>query len=486
MRILKILTIAAIFFISSQSFAQMPQMFAPPQNFAPESDGCDNINDDVINAILVEITKKGSDYSIKNLPDCYRLNRKLILKAALIDPVQFDSAHDLLKEDDLFVRRLLKGANPAVLQYASPKLRSSKNFMERATYLSRDSLQYADPMILDNKLFMRHMIGVDSRNYIYASERLRELPEFAKMAFYDNGSLLSHAPQKIKSDKELVKIAVQSNISAFDFASDELKKDKDLLAIISKNPSIKFSEEKKEKLKEFIRKNYVIEEVKKNLGYVLTDRAKFSEKNKIIDRNYITKWHKNLNFKNSGISEEMRLITVDSRNYPILWKEDLKKYPSLIPKIEKFFHDKNIDQNTIDNLSITYFWKVKKNPETLVLNVYLLRDSKDADLGPDFSDITSLTVILIKQGKKWRASVVEVIFDSEWKVDPAYQNGHKKYIFWDLYSENKKDKKPKIIFKVEDKFREYFEVFEEQSGGKYEMVFYYDPLNELEKAESLN
>ena len=31
-------------------------------------------------------------------------------------------------------------------------------------------------------------------------------------------------------------------------------------------------------------------------------------------------------------------------------------------------------------------------------------------------------------------------------------------------------KELKIIFKVEDKFDDYFEVFEEQNGGKYQMI----------------
>jgi hypothetical protein len=39
---------------------------------------------------------------------------------------------------------------------------------------------------------------------------------------------------------------------------------------------------------------------------------------------------------------------------------------------------------------------------------------------------------------------------------------------WDLYLNDKKDKNPKIIFKVSDPFGEHFEVFEEQKGGKYQ------------------
>jgi hypothetical protein len=215
---------------------------------------------------------------------------------------------------------------------------------------------------------------------------------------------------------------------------------------------------------------------KKNLGWTISNRAKFFEKNKIITRNYITKWHRNINFEDEKIREELRLISADSRNYPILWKEDFKKYPDLIKKIEKFFLDHKVDQNTIDNLTVTDLWKVKNKPLTLAFNLYLLRDSKDIDLGPEFSDVTSLTAIVQKQRGKWRMTVVEVIFDSEIKMDVSYQNGHKKYVLWDFYAAKKDQKNPRIIFKVEDRFADYFEIFEEQSGGKYQMVDRVDPL----------
>jgi hypothetical protein len=208
---------------------------------------------------------------------------------------------------------------------------------------------------------------------------------------------------------------------------------------------------------------------------VFTDKGKFSDKEKIIDRNYVVKWQKNLNFKDLNddgrATDDFRLISVESKNYSNLWRQDFVKYPDLIKKIEGFFARHNIPENTIDGLSTTFLWQVKDKPLTLVFNLYLLRDSTDIDLGSSFSNITSLTAIAQKKDGNWKLTVVEVIFDSEVKVDFAYTNGHKKYIFWDLYRVDKKDQNPKIIFKVEDRFNEYFEVFEEQSGGKYFMLY---------------
>lgn len=439
----------------------------PSLTLAQENEQCSHVAE-FREGILEEVRQKNPQ-AISSLPECFKLDRTLILKAALINPAEFENAADTLKEDENFMRRLLK-ISPKILQYASPEIRTNPEFMESATYLSRDSLQYAGWSLLDNKLFMRKMIRIDSRNYKFASDRLKELPENAQVAFSDNGLLLEFAPNKIKEDKNLVKIAIKSNSSAIEFASTQLKEDKELKKLAAKKTSIKSLQD----LQDFLQKNYVTENKKKNLGLILTNQGKFFEKNKIIQRNYVTKWQRYLDFnhinQDGHLAEEVRLIAADSRNYPNSWREDFKKYPDLVKKIEKFFSAHHLDHSTIESLSTVYLWKIKSNPLTLVFNLYLLRDSKDADLGPDFADITSLTAIVQKQGKKWEMTVVEVIFDSEIKVEVAYENGHKQYLLWDLYQNDKKDKNPKIIFKVDDRFGEHFEVFEEQAGGKYQMI----------------
>ena len=454
---IKLLTIVAITLLLSAKIS------------AAEIDQQCLLNEEIISYILQQVEKK-NPAAIKDLPECLKLDRRLILRATLIDPSQFQNASALLKEDKIFVRRLLK-VSPQILQHASPQLKRDKTFMEYATYLNRDALQYADPQLLDNKLFVKKMIEIDSKNYAFASDRLKEIPEFAATAFADNGLLLAFAPQKIKSDKKLVTIAVKSNSSAINFAADELKEDKVLQKLSDKKSSVK-----KDDLEKFLQENYTEEVRRKNLGWVISHKAKLSKKNKLVERNYVTKWQRNLNFSDEKVGEDLRLITASSRNYPIPWEKDFRKYPDLIRKIEKFFLNHKIARNTIENLTVTDLWKVKKNPLTLLFNLYLLRDSGDADLGSEFSDVTSLTAIAQKHGTGWKMTVVEVIFDSEIKVDVGYKNGHKKYVFWDLYSSDNGDKNPKIIFKVEDRFEEYFEIFEEQLGGKYQMIYRIKPI----------
>ena len=456
---------------------QSPIQEAPIQEVQIARDGTCSNQYEFFNQILTEVRNKNPDY-IKNILDCLKLDRRLIFQVSLIDPSQFQYASDILKEDENFVYRLIK-ISPEVLKYASPKLLSDQSFMERSIYLSRDSLQYADSRLLNNKIFMKKMIIADSKNYIFASNRLKEMPEYAEIALRDNGLLLEFAPEKIKSDKKFVTIALKSNYAAMKFAREELKKDKALQKYTAEKSSIKSEKD----LHKSLQKNYIDGSNKKNVGNVISGRMKFFSKSEIIDRNYITKWQKIYNYNGPMPSEKMRLISADSRNYPTAWKEDFRKYPGLVKKIESFFLNRQIDQNTIDSLSTTYLWKVKSNPQTLVFNLYLLRDSKDAELGSDFADITSLTAIVQKQKNTWQMSVVEVIFDSDVKVDLAYAQGHKSYDLWDLYVVNKDDRNPKILFRVEDKFADKFEIFEEQNNGKYQMVYSVDPASFVDEPE---
>ncbi len=402
---------------------------------------------------------------IKDLPQCYKLDRELILRSILIDASQFQNADNILKEDEGFVRRLMR-INPDILQYASPKLLGDENFMESATYISRDSLKYANPDLLNNHLFVQKMIKIDSRNYIFASERLRSIPEFAKSAFEDDGMLLLYAPESIKSNKELVKIAFLSNNLAIEYAANELKDLPDFKIKSKERVDLKIDD-----LVSFVRKNYISTQNELKSYKKIDNKAKFFAKNILLERNYITKWQyfgkKDSLKKNDS---EFSLIAARSRNYDVDWKEDFKNYPDLITKIERFFGRHKIDQNTINQLSLTYLWKIKTNPLTLAFNLYLLRDNSDYDLGSSFCNISSLTAIVQKIDNKWEMTVIDVIFDSETEVKVSYPNGHKKYVLWDLYKSSKSDKNPKIIFKVEDNFEEYFEIFYEEDKGKYDLL----------------
>ncbi|MBM5782728.1 MAG: DUF4116 domain-containing protein [Pelagibacterales bacterium] len=432
-----------------------------------------SISNQNLEIILNEVKKNNKD-AINSLVDCLKMDRKLIFNASIIDASQFQYASEILRQDKNFINRIIK-VSPDVLNFIPEKLKLDKEFIKNATYLNRDALKYADLKLLNNKIFMKEMIILDSRNYIYASERIKNMPEIAEIAFKDDGTLLEYATDNIKNSKSLVTIAVKSDSSSIKYANEILQKDRKFKKISNNKTSIK----SQESLKKFLQNDYIDNYQEKNVGLVLRNRMKFfgDSDNKIVDRNYITKWQKFIKYDDkNNLVEETRLVSDDSHNYPNSWKEDFKKYPQLIEKVENFFRKRQVDQSTIENLSTTYFWKVKTKPLTLVFNLYLLRDSKDDDLGSKFSNITSLTAIAQKHGNNWKMTVIEVIFDSEVKVDVSFEEGHKKFYLWDLYKVNEKDRNPKIIFKTEEPFKNFFEVFEEQNNGKYKMIYRVNPL----------
>jgi hypothetical protein len=431
------------------------------------------ITNELIEAVLDEVRRKNMEV-IRDLPDCYKSDRRLILRATMIDPLQFKFAAVNLQSDENFLRRLLK-ANASILQFAAKEARGNATFMERAAYLNRDALQYATPELLDDKPFMKKMINFDSKNYTFASKRLQAMPDVAVIAMADDGMLLKNAPDAVKSDPEVALMAVTSNKKSFEFVIGEAQKNEQVWKMAQRiDPVLAPSRDEMEK---FLRKNYVIKKQQRNLGNVISNRFKFSKKSSLISRNYVTKWQGG--FWNAGTNQnELHLITANSRNYQISWKKDFKKYPDLIEKIDNFFAKRSVNQETIDNLSTTDLMIVRKNPFTLAFSLYLLRDSINAKLGPDFSAVTSLVAISQKKPRQkgdvkdeWNLSVVEVVFDNELQVSPAYKNGHRKYVLWDLYYRDENDFYPKVIFKIEDRNKEIFEVFAEASGGKYRSLY---------------
>ncbi len=416
---------------------------------------------------------KSKNYNALTSPkNCIKRNQKLVFESCLIDPKQLKYAANIFRNNENFVLRLIK-VHPEALLYASDKLRSNQEFIQRALFLYRDSAKFASKELLDNFLFMKKIITKDSRNYIYASKRIQALSEIAKIAFSDNGGLILYAPNKVRNDKKLVMIALKSSSDAYELLSKKLRKDPDIIKIANYEKT-HFS---KKKLEDHIVKNYVFTSDEKYSGKKIDKEFANFEKNKVINRNYVTKWHKTYKLKGLYLKDKWQLVSLDNRNHIPDWQREMKDYPVLVDKIDRFFKRRLIDQNTIDSLRLNYLWKVQDDPKTLAFNLFLLRDSKDVELAENYVNATSLTAIArqTKDKKDWRLTVIEVIFDREVQTDIAYQHSIKKYFIQDLYIEDKDDKNPKVIFRVEDKFDNYFEVFSKMSADKYHLTYRINP-----------
>ena len=418
--------------------------------------------------ILNEVTKKNPNI-IKNLPECLKQDRNLIFKVLLIDKTQFQNVSETLHQDKIFIKRIIK-ADPDILKYVAPEVRSDSYFMEEAIYINRDALKYCSWNLLDNKLFMKKMIDLDSDNYKFASDRIKSFEELARPALEDNGLLLEFSPPNVKANKEFAKIAINSDKNAFKFVNPKLASDQELIDLAKDNDPLPQSAD----LEKYLRENYIKKHEKKNLGEIISNEAKFFKDNQLINRNFITKWSKSYNLEKvqlGELKEEWRLNPAERRNYKNLWTEDFKEYPDLIKRINKFFAKRRIMPESIADLSATYLWKIKDKPLTLAFNLYGISKTTDEILSQNFSNVISITAIAQFQEKKWRLSIVDVIFNRELKIDAVYENGHKKYMLWDLYKTSAKDKNPKVIFKIEDAICDYFQIFKEQPNGRYKIAY---------------
>lgn len=409
---------------------------------------------------ILKEAKIDNESAIKNLPICFKQDRSLMVKLALINPNMFRFADDLLKQDESFVKRMIN-VNPQTLQFASTKLLKSRQFIHQAIMNNRESLKYADFTLLDNLHFMTEMIDIDANNYRFASDRIKAMESIVKAALEDNGMLLEFTPESIQSDFELVKTAITSNRLAIKFASKNLQNNSQLQLIARSDDVENYADFANKDWKDnlilksflnsdlnllptknfekqtlnFLRNSYLLEATGKNLGMAIGNSGRFFPKNRLISRNFVSKWKKSLNFdlaRKADYREEWRLVPVRDRNFNISWRKDFDKISGLTERIEDFFLEHGLSADNINDLQTTYLWKIKNLPITYGFNIYMLRDSKDEDLGSDFANVTSLTAIAQKNGERWRLSVVEAIFDKEILVKPSYSEGHERYILWDL------------------------------------------------------
>jgi hypothetical protein len=430
--------------------------------------------------ILQNIIKNKT--SINNLPNCLKLDRELMFQVAIDDYQKLSIFPTDLKKDRIFIYRIIK-IHPKAIEFIDDSLLADDNFMTKASYIYRDALRYCHPKLADNLQFMEKMINRDSRNYIYASSRIRSEYRIALLAIKDNPLLLEFAPDNIRDDINIAKIAINIDDRALNLISDNLKNNQEIIALSLNNKDISQKLDNVAMINNFLEKNYLAQDENRYIYSKISNQGLFFANKQLIKRDFIVKWQRNIRDDNEN-DIRLNLKAVDDRNSKESWQNDFKKYPDLAKKIKDFFINRNIDSLTIDNLKTTYLWNFKIDNNFIVaFNLYLFRSSKERDSSQGFANITSLTAIAKFDGNKWNLSVIEAIFDSDIKLDIGYFGGHKKYILWDLYRFDNNDNNLKVIFKVEDKLKEYFEIYALPIGAKkddlqnkFHLIHRYNPI----------
>jgi len=401
---------------------------------------------------------------IRAMDDCKKANRHLFAQIIEANPDYFQFASDSIKDDEIFISKFV-AINPHILKYISERLSSDEFFMFKMAKIYPEALKYGSPKLTDNKKFIKKMITINPKNFIYGSTRLQNDEEIALLVVRSDGRMLKFASDQIQNNKKVVIEAVKSYSLAAKFASNQLQKDSEV-----KKMSRKIDYSFLENFDRFLKENYGGLGVGPDgiRGYHIVNMAKFFPEKQIIYQSYITKWERV--YKDGVETDDLRLAAQSTQS--VGWKDVFKDYPQLIKAIENIFIANQIDANTIEALNVVSFWEVSKTPKVVAFDLYLLRQIDNKYLNADISNVVSLSAIAKeKKNKKWEINVVSSTFDADLKMSVAYKNGHKRYKIWDIYQINKKDKNPKILFKVEDKDGEYFDLFVKQINDRYASIY---------------
>ena len=110
----------------------------------------------------------------------------------------------------------------------------------------------------------------------------------------------------------------------------------------------------------------------------------------------------------------MNLINYVEDKYSKTYTHLLSKQEiELADKINQILINNDIDQNTIDVLSLTSLWEISDDEDALAFNLYLLRHLKDQYLEPNFANVISLSVIAKKVKNEWVITIVNALFDKD-------------------------------------------------------------------------
>ena len=427
--------------------------------------------------------KKDNHISFRALSDCKKNNPYLWSRLVRINSDIFAYASSSLRDNEKYIERIID-LNPDIFRYISPRLKRKRPFVKKIAVNFPKILEYIPEELSDSKGFIRDLMLLDANNFKFASERLQGEYRLAKTALGNDGSLIQFLGKGLKDNKELALDAINSYVPAYHFMGKDLRFEDKIKAVYDQENYNYLSG-----LNSYLKKNYQGILFDKN-GYHIVDRAKIFKDRLLINEKYQTRWKQEQDFYGFN---SWRLA---AKNYDLQdWQKKLANYPELVKKIRRVFRVRGVDEKTISDLQLTELWQVNNGDEEmpiLAMNFYLIRNIIDDDfLLSKISSTTSLTLIASAQEKLlqkvgtddiakkdqekkellWEVDIIHGLFDANIISNDNFENGHKKFIIWDLYKTDESDKSPKILFKVEDYNSEYFLLFAKQPAGNFAKIY---------------
>ena len=406
--------------------------------------------------IFIEV--KNNLKSVKNLNQCQKNNKTLFsILINKIDPHYIKYADISLRSTSSFFLKFLP-LDYKIMQYASASLKEDRRFIIDAVRSNVRILDYINPKLLNDKEFAKKLININSSCYFYLSHKLQKDHNLIEMALKYNPTIFPNIPKKIRSNNKIIKQALISHPYNFNLLNKDDKKKK-----IVQELKISYDPDEILFFKKYLKDQYANSEIGISAlkGYKITNQAKNFLDNRIFYQKYPIQWQK-YNF----IKNEIRYKLVINNKLQNNWEKKFDKYPKLADKIKEFL-SKKIDDSAITSLNPISIWQI--SDKELAFNLYSIRKIIDERVNEEIINVNSLTAIaILGNDGNWQLDIVDAIYDRNIKTSPSYKKGHKRFYIWDLY---KKDNDLAIIFKIEDEYSEYFEIYQKTKSDNYRQFY---------------
>ena len=394
---------------------------------------------------------------IFNLSRCQKRSQTLLsILINELDPHYIKYADPLLRSNHFFVLKFLP-LDHKIIQYASKDLKMNKAFILDSLRIDIDILRYADLRLLDDKEFAVELININPKSYLYLSDQLLTDVDLILMALEHDPTIFLLIPEEERDNIGIVERALISHPYNFNFLSAKYQNEgwvKDVKMIPSVSQNLFF--------KKYLKNEYFNFDAGISLskGYKITNQAKNFLEDRLFFQKYPLKWKKYNSY--DGNDRYKMLLASDFKNG---WEKDFSQYPKLIEVINNFLSVR-IDDSAINSLTPVSIWKI--SDQEVIFNLYGVRHLFDSKIDEEIINVNSLTAIAILNEGKWKLDIVDAIYDKNIKTNLAYKNGHKKFYIWDLYQDGDD---MSIIFKVEDKYSEYFQIFQKTKSNNYRKFY---------------
>lgn len=423
------------------------------------------ISNDKIADLFFDI--KNNIIKIESLNRCQKQNSFLFsLLINNIDPHYLKYSDQSLTANPSFIIKFLP-LDYQIMQYISDPLKRNREFVLNAAKINIDILKYVNPIILDDREFAIKLININPKSFLYLSDKLQGDAKLTMMALKLDADIFPNILDDLRSQEKIIDQAVISHPFNYQLLTKE-QQESDFIKTLKILPN----SDNKLFFKKYLKEQYANSEIGMNImkGYKITNRASNFFDDMVFFQRYPAYWQ-----KYPIINDQFGYKLVIDRKNVNNWEDKFNKYPDLIIKIKDFLSNK-IGNLAIDSMSAISIWEI--SDQEIIFNLYGLRTIDDEQISDEIINVNSLTAIAILEDNKWQLNIIDAIYDSNIKTDISYQNGHKRFYIWDLYEDS--DNNLSIIFKIEDKYSQYFKIYQEDKIGNYKEFYqlggYYDQI----------